>query len=161
MLSPPFQSGRLERRQGTCPAVATVSTVIQQRQLHILDRTGPRQQVKTLKDKADLFVSHLCQLIVRHLGNVDPVEPIVSSRMAVEAVHNFQKGRFPGTRSTHDGDELPALDTHVYTTQGLHTYFTQVIDLREMLDTDDRIHVHSSLRLRHYNVRISTSAAVF
>src|SRR5262250_775172 len=75
MLSPTFQPGRLERCQGTGSTATTVGTGIQQRQLHILDRTGPSQQVKTLEDKANLFVAHLGQLIARHLGHVDFPEP--------------------------------------------------------------------------------------
>ena len=72
MLSTPFQPGRFQRCQGPGPAVTAISAGIQQGQLYIFHGTGPSQQVKTLENKANLFVAHLSELITPLEEYLDP-----------------------------------------------------------------------------------------
>ena len=70
---------RLQRRHGPlvarrCPPALAV---VEQRQLDVLERRRPREQVEPLEHEPDLVVPHGGQLVPRQLGDVAAVEDVL------------------------------------------------------------------------------------
>ena len=58
VIEPLAEADRLERRGGALAALLGADAApVEQRQLHVLERDGPRQQVEALEHEADLVVA--------------------------------------------------------------------------------------------------------
>src|SRR6185369_4107297 len=83
--------GQAERGEGLAGARAALGAAggaavgVEQRQRHVLERAGAREQVEALEDEADALAAHARQLRLRPLGDVDPLEQVVPARGPVEA----------------------------------------------------------------------------
>ena len=77
-----------QRFLGAVDALGGGGAVVDQRQLHVVQRGGAGQQIEGLKDEADLLVADAGQFVVVELADqlaVEPVRPL--------------DGRSPGSRS--------------------------------------------------------------
>src|SRR5687767_11476168 len=83
---------------------------IEHGQLDVFEGRGAREQIESLEDEADFFVSDLGELIAFQTGNIDAVELIAAFGWAIEAADRVHHGRFAGTARAHDGDKFAAID---------------------------------------------------
>ena len=67
---------------------------IDQRQLHVVQRSGARQQVEGLKNKADFLVADARQLVVGHLADQVAVDVVLPARRRIQATDQVHQGRF-------------------------------------------------------------------
>src|ERR1700682_3663466 len=100
---------------------------IKQRQLHIFTRGSAREQIETLKNKSDLAVANVGELVSIQTGNVGAIEKVTPGRRAVETTENIHEGRFAGTARAHKRDKFTLADFERDPTHGAHFHFTRVI----------------------------------
>ena len=134
------QSHREQRRHAPARAARAAGVVgVQQRQFHILQRAGPRQQVELLEHEADLLVANLRQLVAVQLADADPIQPVLPGRRLVEAPENVHQRRFAGAGRPHDRDEIAALDLERDALQHVHRHLAQAVVLHQILDFESRV----------------------
>src|SRR6266850_8236334 len=60
---------------------------VDQRQFYVVKRGCPSQEIERLEDEAHFLIANPRQLIVVHLGNVFPVQPILALAGSVETAN--------------------------------------------------------------------------
>jgi hypothetical protein len=100
VLGPVRQTYCVER----CPGAPTpflgfdhTSSRVEERQLHVFDGRGPRQEIEALKHEPDRLVAHARQLVACERRDITPAEQVLSARRMVEASHNVHEGGLAGT----------------------------------------------------------------
>src|SRR5207302_9394827 len=73
---------RVRRRRATR---AGGESRVDERQLDVVQRRRPRQQVERLKDEADLFVADPGERVIAQVGDLLSVEPVLAAGRRVEA----------------------------------------------------------------------------
>ena len=111
---------------------------VDQRQLHVVQRRGARQQVEGLEDEADLLVADARQLVVVHLADLLAVQEVGALRRRVEAADQVHQRRLARARRPHDGDVLAALDGDGDAAQGVDLLVAHHIGLPEVAGFDQR-----------------------
>ena len=107
--------------------------LIDQGQLHVFPGVEGGDQVKPLKDEADLLVAHVGQLPVGQLGHIHPIQMIVPVGGDIQAAEDVHQGGFAGAGRPDDGHELAPVDAQGDPVQGPHlALFPLVIDLEEV-----------------------------
>jgi len=121
---------------------------VEQRQLHVFDRGGARQQVESLEHEPDLAVANRRQLVVREVGDVTAVEQVASARRAVEAAEDVHERRLAGPGRPDDGDELAPADVEGDAAEGVHRRALHGVGLGDVVRGDQRrvARDHSVLR---------------
>ena len=103
-----------------------------------MQRGGAGQQVEGLEDEADLLVANAGEFVVIEFADHLAVEPVETLARRIEAADQVHQRRLAGSRRTHDGDILVALDTQVHATQRVYLLFgAHVIGLPEIFGADD------------------------
>jgi hypothetical protein len=105
---------------------------VEQRQLDVVERRRPRQQVEALEDEADLLVPDHRELVLRHAGNVHAVEEVLAARRTIEAAEDVHQRGLAGTRGPGDRHELSRLDVEVGAAQRADRDLTDVVSLDEI-----------------------------
>ena len=113
------------------------ATVVEQRQLDVVERRGARQQVETLEDEADLAVAHDRELIAGHPRDIFAVEDVTAARRAIETAEDVHERRLAGSRRARDRHELALLDVHVGAAQRTDCHFADGVGLDEVANRDD------------------------
>src|SRR5206468_9282604 len=98
------------------------AAAVEQRQLHVVERRGPRQQVEALKHEADFLVADGRELILRHARDVLAVEEIQSGGRLVEAPDDVHERRLPRAGRTRYGHELAVLYFEIDAPQRTHLH---------------------------------------
>ena len=104
------QADVAQRLQRHLPALVGRHAGINQRQLHVAQRVGARQQVEGLEDEADFPVADFGQLVVVHLADLDAVQFVVPAGGRVEAADQVHQRGFARAGRPHDGHVFAALD---------------------------------------------------
>ncbi len=131
----------LERLHGAAVTLGRLHlrpAVVEQGQLDVVERRGPRQQVEALEHEPDLLVADDGQLVLRHARDVLAVEEVVAARGAVEAPEDVHQRRLAGPRRSRDGDELAGLDVHVRAAQRADDHFADRVGLDQIANRNNR-----------------------
>ena len=111
--------------------------VVDQRQLHVVQRAGAGQQVEGLEDEADFLVADAGQLVVIQFADQLTVEPVVALGRRIEAADQVHERGLAGARRAHDGHVFVVLDAQGDAAQGLHLLLrAHVVGAPQILDDD-------------------------
>src|SRR5262249_21988410 len=95
------------------------------RQQHIFERGQRRDEVGELKDKADLLVANLSQLIFAHAAEVPAVDLNCAPRWAVEAADQAEQGAFAAAGWPNDADNFARINIHIDAAQRMDDGFAE------------------------------------
>ena len=121
---------------------------IRQRQHHVAQHRGTRQQVEALEHEPEPRRPQLGQLIVVQRGDVHTLEAIRPRGRRVQTAQQVHEGRLARTRRPHDAEELTPLDLQRYAFERMGVARSGLIDPMHVLHVDDRDGRHSPA-LRH------------
>ena len=110
---------------------------VQERQLDVLHRRSPRQQIETLKDESDLRVADDRTRIAIERGNIDAIENVRARGRPIEAAEDVHERRFSGPGGAHDGDELSLVDIEIDAGERVNLDLAHCVDLRQISNLDD------------------------
>ena len=131
----------LERLHGAAVALGPLHlrpTVVEQRQLDVVERRRPGQQVEALEHESDLLVAHDGELVLRHARDVLAVEEVFAAGGAVEAAEDVHQRRLAGSRRARDRHELAGLDVHVRAAQRADDHLADHVGLHQIANRNDR-----------------------
>ena len=104
--------------QGHVPAVVGIHPLVDQGQFHIFQHRQALDQVVLLKDKADLLVADVGQLLVRQLPDVRSTQEIRPPGGDVQAAQHVHHGGLAGAGLAHHRHELALSDGQGDAVQG-------------------------------------------
>ena len=111
----PPAAGKLYLLQRLTHPVLTLlrrKSLVNQRQLHILLRGKPRQQVEILKNKTNLTVAYFCQFPFGVMFNGYSIQNIISLICHVQTADNIHQCGFAAARRPYYTDKFPTLYLH-------------------------------------------------
>ena len=111
--------------------------VVDERQFHVVQRTGARQQIKGLEYEADFLVADTGQFIVCHVADQTPVNVILTLRRRVEAADQIHQGRLAGAGRAHDSHILAAVDFDTDARNRIDGLVAHDVGLPEIVGVDD------------------------
>ena len=92
-----FQAHLLQQSPRAIPPLgAPESPAVQQRQFHVLQGGGPREQIEILKHETDLPIPQPGTLVARHLHDFFAFQQIAAAGRVVETSERIHERRFPG-----------------------------------------------------------------
>ena len=109
---------------------------VNQRQLDVGECGRAREQIERLKDKTDLAIADIGQLVVDHRRHVSPGELVATGRGRIEAAQHVHEGRLAGTRGSHDGEVFVAVDLHRDAAQRVDRLVAHLVELGDARDVD-------------------------
>src|SRR6185295_10053786 len=113
VVEPVREADRAERLQGALPALARADAAVDERELHVLERGGARQEVEALEDEPDQPVPDDRAGVVAPPGHVDAIEQVAPPRRAIEAADDVHERALARAALPDDGHELAAADGQV------------------------------------------------
>ena len=120
-------------------ASALAVAAVDERQLDVLDRVEPRQQIERLEDEADVLVADRRELVVRELPDVLAGEDVFAAVGDVETAEDVHERRLARPRGAHDRHELALVDVEVDTAEGVHdVVLAHAVRLGDTAELDDR-----------------------
>ncbi len=128
-----------QRVSGQLPALAPAHPGVDQGQLDVVQRRGPREQVERLEHEADLLVADPRELVVAQFRDPVAVEPVFAAGRAVQAADHVHEGGLPRARRAHDGDELVLPDDEIHAAERVHHLAPHVVVPLELPGHDDGI----------------------
>src|SRR6266404_1682380 len=111
---------------------------VKQRQLHVFARGSSREQIEALKDKSDLAVAYIGELVSIQTGNIGPIEKITPGRRPIETTKNVHESGLAGTARAHQRDEFALLDFERDTAHGAHFHLAGMIRLSHIVQVNQR-----------------------
>src|SRR5215213_9449999 len=132
MVHPARELDLLERAAGAGVAILGLHPRVDERQLDVPQRRGPRQQVEGLEHEANLLVADPGELVVVHLAHLLAVEEIGTLARRVEAANQVHQRRLAGPRRPHDRDVLAALDLDAHAAQRVNLLGTHHVGLPQI-----------------------------
>src|SRR5438477_9575733 len=136
VVHPVAQPDPGERLGGVLAPLAGGLPRIDQRQLHIVERRRPRQQVERLEHESDLLVADAGQLVIRQVARLLPIQPVFARARRVEAADQVHQRRLARTRRPHHGDVLVLADLEAHAAQRAHHFAPHVVVAREPVGQD-------------------------
>src|SRR3989441_1172708 len=127
------QSHALERPPRAPPPVRRGHPGVDQRQLHVVERGGTRQQVEGLEHEPDLLVADARQLVVGQVAHFQAVEPVLARGGGVEAADEVHERRLPRSRGAHHGHVLVLADLQAHAAQRAHDLAPHVVVAGELV----------------------------
>ncbi len=88
-------------------ALARGDARVEERQLDVLERARPREEVEALEDEAERPVADLGELVAVEPRDLLAGEPVGAERRPVEAAEDVHQRRLARAGRAHDRDELP------------------------------------------------------
>jgi hypothetical protein len=122
---------------GAGGALGGGGTVVDERELDIVERGGAGEEVEGLEDEADFFIADAGELVVIELGDIVTVEPVAALRRGVEAADEVHQRGFTGSGWAHDGNVLVVADAEVDAAEGVDLLVSHLIGLPEIVGDDD------------------------
>ena len=110
---------------------------IVQRHDDVLERRGPREEIETLKDEAELFRPHQRPLVRRKSAHFLAVEPILARGRMVQAAEDVHQGGLAGARSAHQRHHLASADGERDAAQHRDFHFAQVVRLVDVFKSNE------------------------
>ena len=95
VLHPVLQPHSGERLDRAIAALPLAHPAVYERQLHVLQRGRPRQELEALEDESDLEIAHVRQLVVGEQADVAPGEPVTPGGRHVQAADDVHQRGFP------------------------------------------------------------------
>ena len=140
VLGPIGQTDRLERRERAAPSLGGrhLAGDVEQRQLDVLDRRRPRQQVEPLKHEADLAVADLREFVVVQPRDVAVLEPVLARGRTIEAAEDVHERRLAGSRRSDDRHELSFFDVERDAAQRADGNVADLVGLDQLADPEQR-----------------------
>ena len=127
-----------QRALGALDALLGGHAGVNQRQLHVVQRSGAGQQVEGLEDEADFLVADARQFVVIQFADQLAVQPVAALAGRVQAADQVHQRGFARARRAHDGDVLVALDADVDAAQRVHLLLrAHVVGLPQVFGADD------------------------
>ena len=117
--------------------------LVDQGQLHVFFRRELGNQVKALKNKADLPVPDPGKLVFRIVLNGGAVQQIGAGVGHIQAAHNVHQGGLTGAGGADDADKFTGGDVQVGLVQGIDPFAANLIDPGNILQIN-----HISLPFR-------------
>src|SRR6266702_2128373 len=81
---------------------------VEQREFHVLQGAGSRQQMKRLENKADLLVSNASLIVHAQSRDILTIKQVVSYAGLIKESENVHHRGLARSGSAYDRDELPA-----------------------------------------------------
>ena len=104
----------LHKRIGIMVDAARLSRFTKQRgERHIIDNAERRQQARELVDEADAAVAEFDQSALRETPDLYALNADLAARRPAKPSDHREEGRFAGTRTADDADELPAAGNEI------------------------------------------------
>ena len=125
-----------QRLHRDLPAFVRGNAGINQRQFHIAQRVGARQQVECLENKTDFAVADFGELVVVHLAHAVAVQLVFAGGRRVEAADEVHQRGFAGAARPHDGDVIAALDVQRNFAQRVDDFPAHLVAPRNFLQSD-------------------------
>src|SRR5438105_5641596 len=85
-----------------------------QRQFDILECGQHRDKIERLKDKADMLVAPMCDLLITELSQICPEHLNVAGGWLIHCGYEVQQRRFTGSRRAHQRSEIASLDLDIH-----------------------------------------------
>ena len=92
MVLPVSQPNNFEFLSSLAPASARSGAAVEERELYVLERAGPGQEIEPLEHESDLSIPDACQRIPREMGDVVSVEGVAPGSQRVEAPQEVHEG---------------------------------------------------------------------
>src|SRR4051812_19214479 len=128
--------------RGRCallPLARALDARVEQRQLHVLDRTRARQQVEPLKYESDFPVANARELALREHGDIPAVQQVLARRRPVKTAKEVHERGFPRSGRAGQRHELAGPDVERDAAQRVHLDLaSQVVRLVEVAHGDNR-----------------------
>jgi hypothetical protein len=105
---------------------------IGQRHEYVVQRGGSRQQIETLKNKADQPVAQRGPFIRRRARNLLPIQPILPGAGTIQAAENIHQRALARTAGSHQRHQLPLANGQGDTFKHLQIHLSQVVGLANL-----------------------------
>ncbi len=113
VVLPAGQADHRQRLARRGVAVLGVFTAIEQRQLDVLLRRSPGEQIETLENEAEVVAAQERALVARELVDAHIPEDVGAGGRRVEAAEDVECRRFARTARSHDGHEFALADGEI------------------------------------------------
>ena len=110
---------------------------VEQGQLHIFQGGSAREKIETLKNKTELAIANVGQLVAIESGNVEAIEQVTAARRPIEATEHIHQSRFARAARTHESDKLALRDFQRNAAHGVHIDLTGAVSFVHVLEPDD------------------------
>src|SRR5688572_16551424 len=144
VVGPRHEADPVERLERRLAPRGLAFAAIDQRQLDVLHRAGPREQVETLEHEAEILAPQQRALVAGERLDFGAEETKHPRSGHVEAAEDVHRGRLARARRAHDRDEVAALDGDVDPFQRLEGAGALAEGLGDPFELDDRLTRHSS-----------------
>ena len=118
-------------------APAAGRRAVEQRQLDVLERRLPRQQLEALEDEADLLVADVGQFVGAHAADQLAAQAVLAGGRAVQAAKRVHQRALAGARAAHDRHHLVGHDVQVHAAQRVDRLHADAVDLGDAAELDD------------------------
>ena len=136
-----FAAGQAHRRQRfhrTLVSLRSFYSRIEHRQFDILQSRSSRQQVESLKHKANLLAANVSPLIFRHFRNVLAIKNVMTARRLVQTADDVHGRGLTRTRRSHDGDEFTFPDRQRDPAQSMHIDVSHRVSFMNVVQLNHR-----------------------
>src|SRR5919108_6111945 len=86
------------------------------------------EEMKVLKDEANLLVAHGREFGLAYFGHFRAIDGHRAAGWPIQAAEDIQKGRFAASGRTHNGSKIPGLDGDGHPLEGWHLDGTHTVD---------------------------------
>src|SRR5713101_6073309 len=115
---------------------------IKQRQLHVFPCRCARQQIEVLKNKTDLAIANIRELVPLQSGHIRAVEQVSACAWPIETAENIHQSRFAGAARAHQGNKFTALDLERNAAHRAHFHLAGAIRFLHVDQSDNFTVVH-------------------
>ena len=109
-----------------------------ERQLDVLGRRHPRNEMEELKDEADLLSPHPGRAEIGERRDVFSIELVDAGSGAIEKADDVQQRRLSRSRGSHDRDVLAGPDLQADVAQGVHFVVADAERPMDLAEEDHR-----------------------
>src|SRR5262249_3640512 len=102
-----------------------------------LDCSGTCQDIDALEHNTELCCAAPGQRVAREVRHVPSIEHVAAGRWAVQTAQEIHERGLAGSRRTHHGDELTALDLERHLAQRMDDLAADPIVLGELVRLDE------------------------
>ena len=155
VVMPLAESDRIEGRQRALVALTgpeRILAAVEQREFHVVERRGAREQVEALEHEADALVAHHGQFVLRRLRDILAGQHVLPARRTIETPHDVHERGLARAGRARDRDELAVLDGQGDAAQGADLVVSHLVYLRQVFHFDDG-HVSSFNRATVYGLQ--------
>src|SRR5579859_5161207 len=103
------------------------------------------EEIKALKDEADLAAAELGALGVAHFGQIVAVNKHSAFRSLCQPADDVEQRRLAAARWAHHRDRFAGLHLEVHATQRRDFYLTSVVELPKIFGFEYRLHAYAFL----------------